>query len=84
MNQPAVLCLIVIGMLMWGCRNRLGGPCKVKDDCALGLYCDLEKEVCEDRGKLLKKQAEQIYVYPIPAKTPKSAKPSTPNLVPAP
>jgi len=28
----------------------------------------MEKKVCEDRGRLLKKQAEEIYVYPIPGK----------------
>ena len=84
MNQTVILGLIFVGVLVWGCRNRLGEPCKTKDDCALGLYCDLEKEVCEDRGKLLKKQAEEIYVYPIPAKKTKSAKPSAPGLIPAP
>ena len=84
MNQTVILCLTVVGVLMLGCRNRLGGPCKTKSDCALGLYCDLEKEVCEDRGKLLKKQAEEIYVYPIPAQKNKNAKPSAPRLIPAP
>ena len=61
---------------LWGCRGRLGAPCTSKDGCALGLYCDLEREVCEDRGKLLKKKAEEIYVYPIPAKQPTKAVPT--------
>ena len=71
-------------MGLMGCRSQLGGKCKSKDDCALGLYCDVEKEVCDDRGKLLKKQAEEIYVYPIPARQPKGAKPVQPGVVPVP
>ena len=50
------------------CRSQLGGKCAKKDDCALGLYCDLEKEICADRGQLLKKEAEKIYIYPIPTR----------------
>ena len=66
---------IVCVLTLFGCRSRLGGPCKTKDDCGLGLYCDEERSVCEDRGKLLKKQAEEIYVYPIPAKKNKNVVP---------
>ncbi|MEE2786499.1 MAG: hypothetical protein VX589_04105 [Myxococcota bacterium] len=62
----------VIGLMMAlglsSCRSQLGGKCAKKDDCALGLYCDLEKEVCADRGQLLKKEAEKIYIFPIPSK----------------
>ena len=72
--------IILSAVVFFGCRSRLGGPCKSKDDCSLGLYCNLEKEVCDDRGKLLKKQAEEIYVYPIPPKAPKAA----PKVVPLP
>ena len=50
------------------CHSQLGGKCAKKGDCALGLYCDMEKEVCADRGQLLKKEAEKIYVYPIPTR----------------
>ena len=82
MDMFTVLLVGCIGLM--GCRSQLGGKCKSKDDCALGLYCDLEKEVCDDRGKLLKKQAEEIYVYPIPAKQPKGAKPVQPGVVPVP
>jgi hypothetical protein len=64
-----VLTLFALGTLVFtGCRSRLGGDCEANDDCGLGLYCDLEKKVCDDRGKLLKKQAEEVYVYPIPGK----------------
>ena len=77
--------LFIIGLsVVLGCRSRLGGPCKTKDDCGLGLYCDLDKEVCDDRGKLLKKQAEEIYVYPIPARQPKSSKGAAPGVLPVP
>ena len=76
--------LTCAAFLFTGCRSSLGGPCKKKNDCALGLYCDLEKEVCDDRGKLLKKQAEEIYVYPIPAATPKGVKSTKPAVVPVP
>ncbi len=55
-------------LVLSGCRSRLGGDCDSNDGCALGLYCNMEKKVCEDRGRLLKKQAEEIYVYPIPGK----------------
>ena len=79
------LWLMLFGLTLFlGCRSRLGGPCKTKDDCGLGLYCDLEKEVCDDRGKLLKKQAEEIYVYPIPARQPKAPKGTAPGVVPIP
>ena len=84
-SKTPVLAIFLIGLMgLMGCRSQLGGKCKKKNDCALGLYCDLEKEVCDDRGKLLKKQAEEIYVYPIPAKQPKSAKPVQPGVVPVP
>ena len=69
MNAKHVV-VVLLALSIFGCRSRLGGPCKTKDDCGLGLYCNLDKEVCDDRGKLLKKQAEEIYVYPIPPKTP--------------
>ena len=82
MNHTATILLMSLIALSFGCRSQLGGTCKSKDDCALGLYCDLEKEVCDDRGKLLKKQAEEIYVYPIPAKQPKTTKPVQPGVVP--
>ena len=80
-----ILSVLLIGLMgLIGCRSQLGGKCKSKDDCAWGLYCDLDKEVCDDRGKLLKKQAEEIYVYPIPAKQPKNAKPVQPGVIPVP
>ena len=82
--NPLLVMFCLVSALFMGCRSQLGGKCKSKDDCALGLYCDLEKEVCDDRGKLLKKQAEEIYVYPIPPKQPKNAKPAKPNVVPMP
>ncbi|MEE2755498.1 MAG: hypothetical protein VYA30_02500 [Myxococcota bacterium] len=67
MKYPVLLVVLVVSTL--SCRNQIGHPCKEKGDCALGLYCDLEREICDDRGKLLKKKAEKIYVYPIPPKT---------------
>ena len=65
-TRITLLALTIIGVT--SCRSQLGGKCTKKDDCALGLYCDLEKEICADRGQLLKKEAEKIYVYPIPSK----------------
>ena len=65
--------LITLGLLVlhaWGCRSRLGGDCEKNKDCGLGLYCDQETKTCDDRGKLLKKQAAETYVYPIPPKAP--------------
>ena len=56
-------------LLMVGCRAGLGEACDGADTCALGLYCDMEREVCDDRGKLLKKGAAETYVYPIPTNT---------------
>ena len=65
------IALVILGtVLTVGCRSRLGGKCASNDDCALGLYCNLDKEICDDRGKLLKRKAEETYVYPIPAKAP--------------
>ena len=75
----------LVSLVLSGCRSRIGGPCEADDDCGLGLYCNLDKEVCADRGQLLKKQAEEIYVYPIPPKAgPKGAAPvPVPPVVPA-
>ena len=81
-NWRLVAILMFCVLTLVGCRSRLGGTCKTKSDCALGLYCDADRKVCEDRGKLLKKQAEEIYVYPIPAPAPKTAKPGQPTVVP--
>ncbi|MBV71218.1 MAG: hypothetical protein CMH52_07690 [Myxococcales bacterium] len=63
------LLFLLLATSILSCRNQIGSPCKKKGDCALGLYCDLERELCDDRGKLLKKKAEKIYIYPIPPKT---------------
>ena len=60
---------VLIVFTLASCRSQLGGKCSKKGECALGLYCDLEKEVCADRGQLLKTEAEKVYVYPIPSKT---------------
>lgn len=69
--RNTVLAVLTLTLLLaWGCRSRLGGDCEKNDDCGLGLYCDLDTQKCDDRGKLLKKQAAEVYVYPIPPKTP--------------
>ena len=84
--RALMLCALGV-VLLFGCRSRLGGECESNGDCALGLYCDLEKKICDDRGKLLKKQAEEIYVYPIPSKkapVPVPIPAPTPGRVPVP
>ena len=69
LNRYAPIGLVAMATIfLVSCRSQLGGKCAKKGDCALGLYCDIEKEVCADRGQLLKKEAEKIYVYPIPTR----------------
>jgi hypothetical protein len=67
-----ILLLAFVGLL--GCRQREGQPCGDGDQCALGLYCKPETQVCADRGELLKKKAAETYVYPIPLSPGKGAK----------
>ncbi len=68
-----ILLIFASTLVLTSCRARIGEPCQEADGCALGLYCDMEREVCDDRGKLLKKGAAETYVYPIPPKNPQAA-----------
>ena len=61
--------IVCAAAVLTSCRAKVGEACQSEDGCALGLYCDLEREVCADRGQLLKKGAAETYVYPIPPKT---------------
>ena len=67
-KRALVLGVLAAAIGIVSCRSQLGGKCAKKSDCSLGLYCDLDKAVCADRGQLLKKEAEKVYIFPIPSK----------------
>ena len=61
---------ILLALSVFGCRADEGEACRQNDDCGLGLYCPADREVCTDRGELLRKKAAETYVYPIPLAVP--------------
>ena len=71
---------LLVSLSLFACRADEGEKCTQNDDCGLGLYCPPDREVCTDRGELLKKKAAETYVYPIPLAAP-GAKGSGPGKV---